>query len=172
MSESFNELNKELQEFISRQKMFFVATAPENGNIAISPKCMDTFRCLDRKTIIYLDLKGSGNNTAMNIQENGRMAMMFCSFDKDPMILRLYGKGEVVRQDDVKWSEYYRHFQHIHGKRQIILLKINSAQTSCGTSVPVYEFKRERSKLNAWGKLNIMEIGKQIVSKFLKTGIV
>ncbi|MCR4293274.1 MAG: hypothetical protein NUV76_10410, partial [Candidatus Kuenenia sp.] len=94
------------------------------------------------------------------------------SFDKDPMILRLYGEGEVIRQDDVKWSEYYRHFHHIQGKRQIILLKIDSAQTSCGTSVPVYEFKRERSKLNAWGKLNIMGIGKQIVRKFLKTCIV
>lgn len=168
MAEFFNELNKELQEFIARQKMFFVATASEKGAIAISPKCLDTFRCLDYKTIAYLDLTGSGNETAENLRENGRMTIMFCSFDKDPLILRLYGTGEVIQQDNEKWNEFYQYFPDIQGTRQIILLHIKSVQTSCGTSVPIYEFKRERTKLNTWGKFDIVSVGKQIVSKIFR----
>ncbi|MCF6148925.1 MAG: pyridoxamine 5'-phosphate oxidase family protein [Candidatus Kuenenia sp.] len=171
MAEFFTELNRELQEFISRQKMFFIATASEKGTIAISPKCLDTFRCLDNTTILYLDLTGSGNETAKNLKENGRMTIMFCSFDKDPMILRLYGKGEVIQQDNEKWERFYQYFPDIPGKRQIILLHIESVQTSCGTSVPIYEFKRERTKLNAWGKFDVVKVGKQIVNKLFKTSI-
>lgn len=132
------------------QKLFFTATAPSTGRINLSPKGMDTFRCLDLKTVAYLDLTGSGNESAAHLLENGRMTIMFCSFSDKPLILRLYGIGRVVRQRDEEWLNLHSRFHPTVGERQIIVLKIKSVQTSCGFAVPIYELKEERTQLAEW----------------------
>lgn len=147
MAKFFSELNDTLRQFIAEQKIFFTATAPTEGRLNLSPKGMDTFRCLDNKTIAYLDVTGSGNETAAHLLENGRMTVMFCSFSEKPMILRLYGRGRVVRARDKEWDELYFLFEAMSGARQIMLLEIDSVQTSCGFGVPIYEFKQERDIL-------------------------
>ena len=150
MAKFYEQLDDGLRSFISEQKVFFTATAPENGRINLSPKGMDTFRCIDDRTVAYLDLTGSGNETAAHIIENGRITIMFCSFSEKPLILRLYGKGRVVRSQDEDWQTFYRHFRTMPGERQIIVLNIESAQTSCGFGVPMYELIEERPKLAEW----------------------
>lgn len=150
MADFYKELDERLIQFIGEQKLFFTATAPTSGRINLSPKGMDTFRCLDSRTVCYLDLTGSGNETSAHLLENGRMTMMFCSFGEKPLILRLYGKGEVIRPGDACWDEYFSHFAPLPGQRQIILFKIDSVQTSCGYAVPVMEFKEERQMLKQW----------------------
>jgi len=146
----FEELSEELQTFIAEQKMFFVATAPQDGRINLSPKGMDTFRCLDARTVGYLDVTGSGNETSAHLHENGRVTMMFCSFSKKPKILRLYGHGRSVQPQDEQWEEYSKQFEILPGVRQIILMDIDSVQTSCGYGVPVFDFVRERDTLLKW----------------------
>lgn len=152
MAKFYTELDKSLQRFISEQKIFFTASAPNDGRVNLSPKGMDSFRCLDRKTVAYLDLTGSGNETAAHIFENGRLTIMFCSFTEKPLILRLYGRGRVVRKNDEDWNRLYSNFTPIIGERQIIVLEIESLQTSCGFAVPVYELKEEREKLVEWAE--------------------
>ena len=152
MAKFYDELNNELRNFISEQKIFFTATAPNNGRVNLSPKGMDTFRCFDNKTVGYLDLTGSGNETAAHISENGRMTIMFCSFSEKPLILRLYGKGEIIHLNSEKWKNYFPNFSSFVGERQIIVLNIESLQTSCGFGVPVYELKEEREKLLEWAE--------------------
>jgi hypothetical protein len=152
MAKFYSRLTQELRDFIQAQKIFFTATAPSKGRINLSPKGMDTFRCLDDKTVAYLDLTGSGNETAAHLQENGRMTIMFCSFSEEPLILRLYGKGKVCRPRDREWKTFYSLFQILSGERQIIVLEIESLQTSCGYGVPIYELKEERKKLIHWAK--------------------
>jgi hypothetical protein len=152
MAKFHSELNEPLVQFISEQKVFFTATAPTEGRINLSPKGMDTFRCLDFKTVAYLDLTGSGNETSAHLDENGRMTIMFCGFSTKPLILRLYGRGEVIRPRDPRWEDYSKHFVAITGQRQIILLKIESVQTSCGYAVPFMEFKEERRALEKWAE--------------------
>lgn len=147
MAKFYAELNDTLRAFIAEQKIFFTGTAPTEGRISLSPKGMDTLRYLDNKTVAYLDLTGSGNETAAHLVENGRMTMMFCSFSEKPMILRLYGRGRVIHQRDKAWPELYSLFEPLPGIRQIILLDIDSVQTSCGHAVPIYEFKEERDTL-------------------------
>jgi hypothetical protein len=146
----YPELNETLQKFITGQPMLFVATAPADGRINLSPKGMDTFRCLDHKTVAYLDLVGSGNETAAHIAENGRLTIMFCSFDEKPLIVRLSGQGRVVHQRDAAWAELYSRFEPYPNARQIIVLDIALVQTSCGFGVPVYEFKRRRTNMAEW----------------------
>jgi hypothetical protein len=151
MAKFYEQLDAKLRDFIAAQKMFFTATAPEEGRINLSPKGMDTFRCLDGgRRVAYLDLTGSGNETAAHLAENGRMTVMFCSFSEQPLILRIYGRGRVVRPGDAEWPALRPHFPRLPGERQIVLLEVESAQTSCGFAVPVYELKEERQRLVEW----------------------
>jgi hypothetical protein len=152
MSKFYSQLDETLRRFIEKQKVFFTATAPVSGRINLSPKGMDTFRCLDEKTVAYLDLTGSGNETAAHTFENGRMTIMFCSFSAKPLILRLYGRSLVVQPKDPQWAELYPNFEPMKGERQIIVLDIESAQTSCGYGVPVFELKEERQQLIDWAE--------------------
>ena len=154
MAKFFDKLSENLKDFIAEQKIFFTATAPLKGRINLSPKGIDSFRVLDDSTVAYLDLTGSGNESSAHIQENGRMTIMFCGFTESPLILRLYGQGEVVKKDSAKWLEMADIFPHYEGERQIILLHIESLQTSCGYGVPIYEHKGDKPishKLKKWG---------------------
>jgi hypothetical protein len=148
----YDELNQTLQDFIAEQKLFFTATAPQEGRVNLSPKGMDTFRYLDNKTVAYLDLTGSGNETAAHLNQNGRLTLMFCSFSQAPLILRLYGQGQVVGRRDADWSKLYPLFDPLPGARQIIVLHIESVQTSCGFAVPFYEFKGQRDALRRYAE--------------------
>ncbi len=154
MAEFYAELNDKLCEFIDRQKVFFTATAPTEGRINLSPKGMDTFRCLSLGKVAYLDLTGSGNETAAHLHQNGRITIMFCSFSDRPLILRMYGSGEVVRPSTTEWAEIWNHnnFPDYPGKRQLIVVKIESVQTSCGYGVPMFELEQERSTLADWAR--------------------
>jgi len=150
MATFFDSLTDKHIEFIRRQHMFCVATAAAQGRVNVSPKGMDTFRVLDANTVAYLDMGGSGNETSAHIQNDGRITFMFCSYDATPLILRLYGQGEVVRQGSSEWAALAPAFEQIHGQRQIIRARIVSVQDSCGYAVPRYEFAGERDTLRKY----------------------
>lgn len=152
MAKFFDRIDDKIRKFIGEQKMFFTASAPANGRVNLSPKGIDTFRVLDENTVCYLDLTGSGNETAAHLAENGRLTIMFCSFSGAPLILRLYGAGEVVSQKSEKWNELNNLFDEYAGIRQIIVLNVESLQTSCGFGIPVYEFKKDRTTLIDWAE--------------------
>ena len=152
MGDFHTELNDSLIAFIGEQKIFFTATSPEEGRINLSPKGIDTFRCIDKKTVAYLDLTGSSNETAAHLYENSRLTIMFCAFSGRPLILRLYGRGRVVRQQDDEWQKLSPLFDPLSGRRQIVLLEIDSLQKSCGFGVPLFEFKGERETLLRWAE--------------------
>ena len=150
MGDFHDELNEKLQEFIAEQKIYFTATAPAEGRISLSPKGLDTFRCLDSRTVAYLNLTGSGNETAAHLLENGRITIMFCSFTGKPLILRIYGKGRSVHPQDADWDALISRFDPMPEVRQIVVVDIDSVLTSCGSGVPVYEFVGERDNLLQW----------------------
>ncbi|HEY9850047.1 MAG TPA: pyridoxamine 5'-phosphate oxidase family protein [Leptolyngbyaceae cyanobacterium] len=150
MAKFYSQLNEELRSFIAEQKLFFTATAANSGRINLSPKGRDTFRCIDDRTVAYLDLTGSGNETAAHLLENGRMTIMFCSFSEKPLILRLYGRGKTISQRHQDWVKFYSLFKPTPGDRQIIVLDVESVQTSCGYGVPIYELKEERETIVEW----------------------
>jgi hypothetical protein len=152
MARFYPALEDRHRDFIAAQKLFFTATAPADGRINLSPKGMDSLRVLDPGRVAYLDLTGSGNETAAHLRNNGRMTVMFCSFDAEPLILRLYGRGRVVRRQDAAWAELRRHFPALPGERQLIVLDIDSVQTSCGYAVPLFDYRGERDTLARWAE--------------------
>jgi hypothetical protein len=154
MAKFLDKIDDKISRFIGEQKIFFTASAPLSGDgrVNLSPKGIDTFRVLDENTVCYLDLTGSGNETAAHVAENGRLTIMFCSFSGKPLILRLYGRGEIVRPSSDKWNYLEAHFEDFAGERQIIILHVESLQTSCGFGVPLYEFVEHRNELVEWAE--------------------
>ena len=135
---------------IEAQEMFFVATAPlaADGLVNLSPKGVDgTFAVLDSQTVAYLDLWGSGIETTAHIRENGRLCILFCSFDEVPNSLRLHGRGEIVEPDHLDFESLAAHFPVTPGTRAIIRLHVARAEYSCGWGVPRYTFVGHRSQL-------------------------
>jgi len=150
--------------FIKHQKMFFVATAPltADGHINLSPKGLDSFKVLTPNKIAYLDVTGSGNETSAHILENGRITIMFCAFDGAPNILRLYGTGYAVLPTQPEWDVLYSHFKPQMAIRQIIVADIHKVQTSCGYSVPLYQYTGERDHATKWAT----KLGDEGVEKY------
>jgi hypothetical protein len=140
------------KEFIEKQHLFFVSTAPlnANGHINLSPKGLDSFRVLSPARVGYMDIIGSGNETSAHILENGRITFMFCAFDGPPNILRLYGNGYAVLPGDTEWPEFSANFTTLASTRQIIVADIFKVQTSCGFGVPFYEYAGERDHSFKW----------------------
>lgn len=153
MANFFNEITPKLKTFIESQKVFFVATATAEGRINLSPKGLaDTFKITDKNTVLWLNLTGSGNETAAHVLQNNRMTIMFCSFEGKPLILRLYGTAKVYHERDDAFQKNKHHFPEIPGTRQIVEMHVESAQTSCGFAVPFMDFKEERQQLNSWAE--------------------
>lgn len=150
MGKQLDCLNDKLIDFINDQKMFFIGTAGKEGKINVSPKGMDTFRILDEKRALWLNLTGSGNETAAHLLENGRITVMFCAFEGKPLILRLYGQAKVYHQRDEKWAELIQFFPDFTGSRQLIDIDIEMVQSSCGFGVPLYEYQGQREELRWW----------------------
>lgn len=152
MGQRYDELSQELIQFIWNQNMFFVATAPADGHVNLSPKGLDSLRVFGPKTVAWLNVTGSGNETAAHVLENGRMTIMFCAFTGKPMILRLYGKARVLHPRDEEWAEWLPRFDALPGARQIFILDIKLVQTSCGMAVPLFDFQAQRHQLVEWAE--------------------
>jgi hypothetical protein len=140
------------REFIQKQHLFFVGTAPldAGGHVNISPKGMDTFRVLSEHKVAYLDFIGSGNETSAHTLENGRITFMFCAFQGPPNILRLYGKAYAVLPGNEHWDTYKALFGDFPNVRQIMVADIHLVSTSCGYGVPIYEYSGERQIMSDW----------------------
>ena len=152
MGKHYTEINEKYIRFIQDQKVFFVGTAAAEGRVNISPKGMDTFRVIDPNTIVWLNLTGSGNETAAHLLLNNRMTIMFCAFEGEPNILRLYGHSDIYHPRDERFHHLNTHFPSIPGSRQIIEMKIDLVQSSCGFAVPLMDYREERTILKDWAE--------------------
>ena len=152
MAKIFEALTPKLISFIEAQNMFFVGTAAPDGMVNISPKGQESLKVLGPKKVLWLNLTGSGNETAAHLRELNRITIMFCSFDEKPLILRLYGSSKVYYPKDKKWDSLSGTFPSHPGARQIFEVTLDMVQTSCGFAVPRYNFMEQRSKLNEWAE--------------------
>ena len=162
MGKKLDFITPDLKEFIENQKMFFVGTAANEGNVNVSPKGTDSFRVINQNKIVWLNLTGSGNETAAHLIRNSRMTIIFCAFEGAPMILRLYGKAKIYHNRDDEFHDYVDLFTENVGTRQIIEMDIDLVQTSCGFAVPFMDFKEERTTLNSWAEKK----GKESIEKY------
>lgn len=152
MAKKYNSIEKPIQAFIAQQKMFFVGTAAPDGRVNIPPKGMDSLRVLNENRVVWLNLTGSGNETAAHLLESDRMTIMFCAVEGKPLILRLYGHATAVHPRDEAWDELISLFPSHFGARQIFDMQVDLVQTSCGFGVPLFNYVGERDHLHNWSE--------------------
>lgn len=150
MAKFYDAISPELKTFIENQKIFFTGTAATDGRVNVSPKGMDSLRILSPTRVIWLNLTGSGNETAAHLKDVNRLTIMFCAFEGKPLILRLYGSAKTIHTTDEGWAEVYAHFPESRGARQIFDVTIDSVQTSCGFAVPLMDYQEDRDILQTW----------------------
>lgn len=160
MGKIYTELDERLTKFIARQPVFFVATAPclgsdgDGGHVNVSPKgYAGTFAILGPTTVAYVDLTGSGAETIAHLRQNGRITIMFCSFGRQPKILRLYGTGRVVLPGTAEFASLLTRFpasgpgSNPASRRAIIWAELDRIADSCGYAVPLMNLAEERDML-------------------------
>lgn len=154
MGKEFPALTDVHREWIARQHLFFVATAPPSGegHVNLSPKGYDTFRIVDERTVAYLDLTGSGIETVAHLRATPRLTLMFCAFEGRPRILRLYGAATATLYGDDGFDEAAAPWGPPPGARSVIRLDIDMVRDSCGFAVPLMEYQGERETLGEWAE--------------------
>ncbi|ARC91986.1 pyridoxamine 5'-phosphate oxidase family protein [Vibrio coralliilyticus] len=152
MGKQFSELSDKHISFIEQQKLYFVGTAADRGSVNLSPKGGDSLRVISPTQIAWLNLTGSGNESAAHVLNNQRMTLMFCAFEGAPLILRAYGQASVLHNKDAEWKKYVSLFPESVAARQIFILDINMVQSSCGMSVPYFSYEGDREDLAKWSE--------------------
>jgi len=151
MGRTYPEITDTVADWIGRQHMFFVATAPsDGGHVNVSPKGLDTFRINGPNEVSYLDLTGSGAETIAHLRDNGRLTVMFCAYEGPPRIVRLYGVGSYVAATDAGFGDAAAPFGAQHGARSVISVAVERVADSCGFAVPRYEYLEQRKRLTEW----------------------
>lgn len=152
MAKQFDALLPEHRQFIEAQKIFFVGTAAQQGQVNVSPKGHDTLKVLGDRHILWLSLTGSGNETAAHILDTNRITLMWCAFEGPPLILRVYGTATAVYPRDPQWAECSKLIPAPVGARQYFQIQIHLVQTSCGYGVPLFEYRGDRPTLSKWAE--------------------
>jgi hypothetical protein len=174
MGQVYAELDERLRDWIARQQLFFVATAPraDDGHVNVSPKGpIGTLRVLGAAEIAYLDLIGSGAETIAHLRENGRIVVMLCAFEGPPRILRLHGRGEVAMQDDPAFEELrgrcaFDEPAVTESRRAIVRVEVTRIADSCGYGVPLMAYRGERPHQHAWASKKLSTGGAEAFADY------
>ena len=158
MGKVFEGIDERWRDWIAKQRMFFVGTAPlaEDGHVNLSPKGpIGSLRVLGDRTVAYLDVLGSGAETIAHLRENGRIVIMLCAFEGAPKILRLYGRGEIVEPADPRFDELLGRCAFDdpaipEARRSIVVVDVTRIADSCGYGVPLMSYEGEREHLARW----------------------
>ncbi len=147
MGKQYKVLTEKDIEFGRSQKLFFIASS-SGKEINLGPKGDDCIRFLDEKTLLILDFPGSGNRTGRDLEAGGEVTVMMCSFSEEPKVLRIFCRGEVIGREHQSFLSLMEHFHGVEPAivRQLFKLDVYAVETSCGLSVPIMIFERERDK--------------------------
>ena len=150
MAKQFPAITEDHLSFIKDQHMFFSGSAGPSGRVNISPKGMDSLRIMGKNRILWMNLTGSGNETAGHLKQDPRMTLMWCSFTRRPLILRCYGTAETYHLGDEGWDSRAAEFPAHRSARQIYDMTVDMVQTSCGYAVPFMDFVQDRETMQYW----------------------
>jgi hypothetical protein len=155
VGKTYDQIDDRLAAFISKQPVFFVATAPmaADGHVNCSPKGgAGSFVVLGERRVAYQDMTGSGIETVAHLRENGRIVVMFCAFEGPPRIVRLHGRGEVVTPGHREFDELVSRFSANVSTRAVIVVEVTRISDSCGYGVPLMTFEAHRENLDHWAE--------------------
>jgi Pyridoxamine 5'-phosphate oxidase len=176
MGKVFDEIDDKLAAWIKRQRMFFVGTAPSggDGHVNVSPKGpIESLHIFGPRRVGYVDLIGSGGETAAHVRENGRIVIMLCAFEGSPRIVRLHGRGAVVQIGEPGFAELEAHFDlalvpaAAEAARAIVVVKVERVADSCGYGVPLMRYEGERPQQLAWIESKLRQGGDDALMEYV-----
>jgi hypothetical protein len=149
MGRTYDEIDDDLRDWLMKQPLWFVATAPlaADGHVNVSPRGHDTFSVLGPHRVAWVDYTGSGIETVAHLRENGRICLMFCSYDTRPKIVRLHGRGSVAMPGTPAYDEVVALHPPHPSTRAAVVVDVERISDSCGFGVPVMEVVTERDLL-------------------------
>jgi len=152
MAEVHREIDGSIETWIREQKMFFVATAPKSkdGLVNCSPKGLNTLRVLGPMKMAYADLNGSGVETIAHVKQNARILIMMCALESHPKIFRFHGHARIVEPHTAEYVQLLHLFPPSIGIPAIIVVDLKRIPASCGSGVPLFEYRRDRDALSRW----------------------
>ncbi|KAI8895023.1 pyridoxamine 5'-phosphate oxidase-related FMN-binding protein [Globomyces pollinis-pini] len=151
----FDHPSEDHLQWISQQKMFFIASASckSNTRVNVSPKGYESIK-VSQSNVYFLDLTGSGAETITHVNENQRLTFMFCAFEGSPRIYRIWTKAKVIYNNSPDFNQllnqYFPDFSDSLYVRSIIVGDIIQSAHSCGFGVPFYEYVGPRDTLNKY----------------------
>jgi Pyridoxamine 5'-phosphate oxidase len=167
------EIDAKVSDWIDKQHLFFVSTAPsgDDGHVNLSPKgARESFAVLGPHEVAYVDLYGSGVETIAHLKQNGRIVLMFCAFEGPPKIIRLHGQGDVVEQADPRFEGLFANFtlpdEVLPTVRSIIRVDVTRVADSCGFVVPEMEYVRDRKQLYKGAAVVIRKYGPDAIRDY------
>jgi hypothetical protein len=174
MARVYDEIDDNLARWIAAQPLFFVGSAPleADGHVNVSPKGpIGSLRVLDPHTVAYLDIVGSGAETIAHVRENGRIVVMFCSFEGPPKILRLHGRGEVLLPGDERYDALLRQagFEDAsipEGRRAIVRVAVQRIADACGYGVPLMAHEGQREHAPLWAQKKVRTGGVEAIADY------
>ena len=152
MAKQFAGFDDDHRALIAAAPLFFVATAAATGRVNLSPKGMDSLRVTGPNSLVWLNLTGSGNETAGHLRLDPRMTVMWCGFGRRPVILRAYGTARALHPRDAGFAERASLFGPQAGARQVVDMAVEMVQTSCGFAVPMADDWQPRDTLARWAE--------------------
>jgi hypothetical protein len=149
MGKVYDGIDDVLAAWLMRQPLWFVGTAPlsADGRVNVSPRGHDTFSVLNSHRVAWVDYTGSGIETIAHLRENGRICLMFCSYDRRPRIVRLHGRGTVALPGDTAYDEVVALHPEHPSTRAVVVVDVERVSDSCGFGVPVMDVVEERDLL-------------------------
>jgi len=159
MGKIFECLSEQHIAWLREQKVFFVASAANGGHVNVSPKgyVAGTFAVLSPTSVAYLDFTGSGSETIAHTMQNGRITIMFVALKGDAIIMRLYGTARClprhsleVKDETGLLQKFGAEFVQHNAFRAVIVVDVHRVQSSCGYSIPFYDYLGERTFLKEY----------------------
>ena len=126
-------LNENMESFIKRMELCFIATADGKGECDSSLRSGEPnfFLVLDSKTLVYPEYRGNGVLASLgNISENPHIGLLFLDFTKDKIGLHVNGKAEIVDNDNIQFT--------VSDDQQVA-------------------YEREKSRAQRWVKISVEE---------------
>ena len=168
-------IDERMTAWITRQRMFFVATAPsDGGHVNVSPKGpIETLRILGPDRVAYLDRIGSGAETAAHLRDDGRITIMLCAFEGPPRIVRLHGRGTFVAADDPAFDERLAEtglasLDLPEANRAIVDVAVDRVSDSCGYGVPLMAYEGQREQTERWVSTKLRKEGPDAMRRYVE----
>ena len=152
-------LNPQMSTFITRQEMFFLATADGHGECDVSFRAGEAgfVRVLNEKVLVYPEYRGNGVTASLgNITENAHAAMLFVDFIRDKIGLHVNGAARILSNEELLacpdfFAALRADIAETGGRRpeRWVLVTVEEAYIHCSKHIPRME--KVEAEARQWG---------------------